>query len=510
MRLTHLAPLLALAFTGALCGADWPQWGGTPAKNMVAEGTTALPDSAKIEMDASGEAVDVAKSTNVKWVAPLGSQTYGNPTVAGGRVYVGTNNDHPHDERHKGDRGVLLCLDEQTGKLLWQLIIPKLAGGRTVDFEGVGLCSSPAVADDRVYLITNRCEVLCLDAHGLTNGNDGPFKDEAKYLAADGAAAQPIEPGPADADILWRYDMYNDLGVFPYQQTAGSVLLVGDRLYTTTANGVDWTANHHPAPDAPALICLDANTGKLLGQERSGISSRTLKSNWSSPSYGEAGGRKMVLFGGGDGFCYAFEPEPVDGVLKELWRFDCNPPQYKVNPKTNKPIKYGNSKGYSEICATPVIHENRVYVATGQDPEAGDGVGNLSCIDATKTGDVSQTAKVWSYDKIGRSLSTVSVAGGLVYAGDFSGKLHCLDAKSGELKWEHDTEGRIWGSTLAADGKVFVGNEERVLTILQAGEENKKLGDVELDGPIYSTPVVADGVMYIATDKSLFALQKRN
>jgi outer membrane protein assembly factor BamB len=491
----------------AAANEDWPQWGGGPSRNMVSA-ASGLPETAKVALNDKGQ-VDPAASANLKWVAPLGSQTYGNPTVAGGRVYVGTNNDRPRDPNVKGDRGILLCLDERTGDFLWQLAVPKLPGGKNVDFEAVGICSSPAVDGERVYVLTNRGEVLCLDAAGMANGNDGPFENEAAYLTPDGAAAK-AEPGPHGADIIWRYDMYNDLGVFPHQQTAGSVLVVGDRVYTTTANGVDWTNNHHPAPDAPALICLDKNTGELLGVERSGISERTFRCNWSSPAYGEAGGRAMVVFGGGDGFCYAFEAEPVDGVLKEIWRFDCNPPQYRVNPKTKKPIKYGSSKGISEVVATPVIHEGRVYVATGQNPENGDGVGILNCIDATKTGDVTQSAKVWSYDQIGRSLSTVSVGGdGLLYAADYAGMVHCLDAKSGEPKWVHDTEGRIWGSTLLADGKVYVGTEERMLHVLSAGAEDQPLGEIELDGPVYSTPVVANGVMFITSDKTLFAIGNR-
>lgn len=493
----------------ARAAADWPQWGGGPSKNMVSD-ATGLPDTAKVAMkEGGGGEIDLAASANLKWVAPLGSQTYSNPTVAGGRVYIGTNNDRPRDPRTKGDRGVLLCLDEQTGKFLWQLAVPKLPGGRAVDYEFVGLCSTPAVDGERVYILTNRCEVLCLDAAGMANGNDGPFTDEAAYLTPAGAAA-PVEPGPGDADVIWRYDMYNELGVFPHQQTAGSVLIVGDRLYTPTSNGVDWTNTHHPAPDAPALICLDKNTGKLLGEERSGISSRTFRCNWSSPAFSTAGGRELVVFGGGDGVCYAFEPEPVDGVLKEIWRFDCNPPQYKVDPKTKKPIKYGRSKGVSEIVATPVIHEDRVYVATGQDPESGDGAGILNCIDATKTGDITAGGKVWSYDKIGRSLSTVSVApDGFVYAADYAGMVHCLDAKTGEAKWVHDTEGRIWGSTLAAAGKLYVGTEERTLLVLAAGPATKVIGEIELDGPVYSTPVVANGVMFVTTDKTLFAIGKR-
>jgi hypothetical protein len=429
--------------------------------------------SAKVEPGADG-GIDLAKSTGVKWAVPLGTQTYGNPVVAGGRVYVGTNNDRPRDPRRPSDRAVLLCLDEQTGALLWQLASPKLPGGKVVDFEGVGLCASPAVEGERVYVLTNRCEVLCLDARGMANGNDGPFLDEAKYLTPHGA--EPIETGPADADILWRYDLYNELGVFPYQQASGSVLLVGDRLYTTTSNGVDWTAAHHPRPtrrrSSASTSTRQAPRRGAVGHQRPDVQVQLVVARVRRGERPRAGvlrrGRRVLL---------RVRRRAVDGVLREAWRFDCNPPQYKVNPKTNKPLKYGSSKGYSEICATPVFHGGKVFVATGQDPEAGDGVGNLSCIDAAKAGDVTQSGKVWSYDGIGRSLSTVSVAGGLVYAADYAGQVHCLDEKTGEAKWVHDTEGRVWGSTLVADGKVYVGSEERVLTILKAGPPTSRRRD---------------------------------
>src|SRR5213075_1619396 len=143
----------------------------------------------------------------------LGSQTYGNPTVAGGRVFVGTNNDSPRDTKHQGDRGVLMCFEEASGKFLWQLVVPKLESGKHEDWEFTGLCSSPAVDGSRVYAVTNRCEIVCLDTAGLANGNQGPFMQEGQYLA--GSGKPPVEPGPLDADILWRFDMREELGVFP-------------------------------------------------------------------------------------------------------------------------------------------------------------------------------------------------------------------------------------------------------------------------------------------------------
>jgi outer membrane protein assembly factor BamB len=492
----------AVAAPGAPAAHDWPHWGGGPSRNMVSADPAPLPTTAKVAEPGEGDKLDPA-AKNVKWAVRLGSQAYGNPTVAGGRVFVGTNNEAPRDPRHQGDRGVLMCFEEATGKFLWQLVVPKLEAGKNSDYEMTGLCSSPAVDGERVYAVTNRCEIVCLDVKGLANGNEGPFTQEAEYLAGPGRP--PVAPGPTDADIVWRFDMRDELGVFPHNMTSSSVLIVGDRLYATTSNSVDWTAKHTPAPDAPALVCLDKNTGKLLGEERSGISRRLFNSNWSSPAYGTFGGRGLVVFGAGDGWCYGFDPRPVDGLLREVWRYDCNPPQYRV--KDEKPVKYGQDKGPSEIIATPVAVNDRVYIAIGQDPEKGDGAGAVSCIDGTKTGDISTAGKVWRNEKVNRSMSTASVADGLVYLADFAGFVYCLDAKSGEQVWKHDTEGRIWGSTLVADGKVYAGNENGVLTVLAAGRELKKLGEIDLGAPVFSSPVAANGVLYVATDKHLYALQ---
>jgi hypothetical protein len=59
--------------------------------------------------------------------------------------------------------------------------VPKLKSGKVNDWENLGLLSSPKVEGKYVYLVTSRCEVICLDIHGMADGNDGPFLDEAQY-----------------------------------------------------------------------------------------------------------------------------------------------------------------------------------------------------------------------------------------------------------------------------------------------------------------------------------------
>ena len=502
--------VVLLIVSSAALGQDWPRWGGDASCNMVAPLVRGLPaDFDPGSRVGLGDRIDQKKAKAIKWIAKLGSNTYGNPTVAAGRVYVGTNNDAPRQDKFTGDRSNVYCLDEQTGEFLWQLSVPKLGAGKVGDWEYLGICSSPTVDGDRIFLVTNRCEVVCLDAAGMANGNDGPFTDEDQYAAGPGKP--PIAIGEEDADILWRFDIAGEVGAFPHNVTSSSVLVIGDRVYANTSNGVDYSHKHIINQRAPALIVLDKATGQLIGEEAAGISQHVFHGSWSSPSSGLVGKSRQIFFGAGDGFCYGFDAEPMPGddgfsLLGQRWRFDCNPARYRI--RDGQPNRYATYKGPSEIIATPVFHDNKVYVAIGQDPEHGEGVGALSCIDATQQGDVSAGGRIWQYTDIDRTIGTVSIDGGLLYVADYAGVIHCLDTATGAVYWKHDTQGHIWGSTLVADGKVFAGNEDGYLTILEAGRQKKLLAVVDFGAPIYSSPVAANGTLYVATMMHLYAIQK--
>ena len=94
----------------------------------------------------------------------------------------------------------------------------------------------------------------------------------------------------------------------------------------------------------------------------------------------------------------------------------------------------------------------------------------------------------------------------LLFVGDFSGFVHCLNADTGELYWTHDMKAHMWGSTLVADGKVYVGDEDGDFVVLAATKEKKVLSEANLNAPIYSTPIVANGVIYVQTNTHLYAL----
>jgi outer membrane protein assembly factor BamB len=425
-------------------------------------------------------------------------------------VFIGTNNGEPRDARHQGDRGVLMCFDERTGEFLWQLVVPKIKTSVYWDWPNAGICSPATIEGDHVYIVSNRGEIMCLDARGLTNGNDGPFLDEARHAVPPGEA--PVEVGKKDADILWLFDLIKELGVRQHDSAHGSVLVHGRFLYVNTSNGVDDSHRRITAPDAPSLAVLDKATGRLVARDGEHIGPRIFHSTWSSPSLGEVNGRALVFLAGGDGVIYAFEPvagdQPYSGEvarLKKVWQFDCDPtaPKEEVH-------RYNSNRreGPSNICGMPVFHGGRLYVAGGGDLWWGKNEAWLKCIDVARAGDVNGTALLWSYPLVRHSMSTPAVFNGVVFIADCGQMIHCIDAQTGQPYWTHEAQGEIWASTLVADGKVYVGTRRGDFWVLAASKEKRVLGRVELGSPISSTVTAANGVLYVTTMTHLYAVAK--
>ncbi len=442
---------------------DWPMWGGTPHRNLVST------------MKGLPESWDVDTGKNIKWKVQIGLTSYGNPVVADGKIFLGTNNGNPRNDGLQGDAGVLMCFRESDGKFLWQAVTDKLESGPENDFPEQGVCSSPAVEGKRLYYVSNRGELICLDTEGFTDGrNDGPFQDE-------------VYRGPSDADIVWKLDMMKELGVYQRQMANSSPAVWENLVFVQTSNGR--SDDDLPAPNAPSFIAVEKDSGKLVWRDDS-PGKNILRGQWSSPALGLVAGVQQVFFAGGDGWLYGFNARTGEKV----WRFDLNPKD-AVWPKTRN---YG--------IATPVFTEGRVYMSVGQDPDAGIGNGHAYSIDPAKRGEITVTGKVWQYDGIGRSISTAAIADGLVYVSDLSGTLHCLDAETGKPYWTYDLRSPVWGSPLAADGKVYLGSADGDLAVFRAGREMRKPIINDMRDSVYSTPVPANGVLYVMTRSQLFAI----
>jgi outer membrane protein assembly factor BamB len=371
-----------------------------------------------------------------------------------------------------------MAFRESDGEFLWQATHEKLSAGRVNDWPFQGVASSPLIVGDRLYYVNNRAELICADLQGFRDGNenDGPFTDE-KFTSQN------------DVDIVWKLDMIEELGVFPHNLANSSPVAYENLIYVSTSNGQDESHVNIPSPRAPALIAVDIKTGKVAWEDGS-PGDRILHGQWSTPTVAKVGDVVQVVMAQGDGWVRGFE------ALKgeKLWEFDLNPKD-SVWPKTR-----------NEVISTPVVVDSVVYLTNGQDPEHGEGVAHAYAIDATKRGDITQSGRIWHFDKIRRSISTAAVHDGIVYLADFSGFLHALDAKTGTPFWTHDMFAAMWGSPMYIDGKIYLGDEDGDIAIMQAGKELKVLAEMNMGSSVYSTAVPANGVLFVSNRNLLYAL----
>jgi len=508
---------------------DWPMWGGTPYRNNTPSGQN-IPYEWNLD---TGD--------NVLWASPLGSQTYGNPVVANGKIFIGTNNTHGYLKRYpsKIDLGCLLAFEEKTGKFLWQASSPKLPSGRVHDWPQQGICSTVFCDDKRLWYNTSRGEVTCLDVEGFYDGeNNGPYTAEPNM-------------NKDEADIIWSYNMMDTLGISQHNMCSCSLICVGDHCFVITGNGVDEGHINIPAPNAPSFICLNKNTGKLIWSDRS-PGTNILHGQWSSPCYFEIDGQAQVVMGGGDGWIYSFDPAgDGKGGAKLLWKFD-------GNPKESVYLLGGRSTR-NHIIGTPVFYDGKVYAGVGEDPEHGEGNGHYYCINPAKRGDVSielaigadgkempprriqsvdpkkdekavpnpNSAVVWHYDSIDqnkngkiefeeamhRTIGSAAIKDDLLFISDIAGLVHCIDAKKIEsgkpvVYWTHDMFAAAWGSVLIVDGKVYVGDEDGDITIFELSKKKTILAENSMINSIYSTPIVANNTLFISNKSTLFAIKE--
>jgi outer membrane protein assembly factor BamB len=350
-----------------------------------------------------------------------------------------------------------------------------------------------------------------------------------------------------EADVVWSYDMMAELGVSQHNMCSCSVTAHGDILFVNTSNGVDESHINIPNVKAPSFMAMNKQTGEVYWTDNS-PKENILHGQWSSPTVAVIGGEAQVIFGGGDGWVYSFRAdEGSNGQGELLWKFD-------ANPKTSEWILGGRGTR-NNIIATPVVYKDQVYVAMGQDPEHGEGIGHVWCIDPTRRGDVSpelavhvddrtkpiphrrlqavverdgelaidnpNSAAIWHYkqfdqngdgefqfeESMHRSCGTVAIKDDLLYIADFSGLFHCLDAMTGKVHWTYDMLASAWGSPLIVDGKVYIGDEDGDVVIFRlTSERHDPMAELNMANSVYSTPIVSHNVLYISNKTHLFAI----
>jgi len=323
--------------------ADWPMLGRDATRNPVS-----LEQNPPVEWD-------VESGKNVRWKARVGSIAFADPVVAGGLVWIGSNNWRPQTTAETREAATLLGFREHDGLRVHEHVMPPLQGP-LYRLGALGLNGSPLVEGEHLWFVTARAEVVAWDLRPLYRG-EGPPTERWKR------------------DLIEEFDVYPRMAFMADGKLCSIAASYRDRLYVVTANGAApmWPeGSPMPSPEAPSLICFHKNTGEALWTDRS-PGTNVIAGQWGSPLVAEISGRGQVITPQGDGWVRSFDA--MTGAL--LWKFG-------INSKALDRPEHRN-----HFLNTPVRYENRIYIGGGRDLEEGEAPGSLWCIDPTKAGDIS-------------------------------------------------------------------------------------------------------------------------
>lgn len=349
------------------------------------------------------------------------------------------------------------------------------------DIEGLGW-STPSIDGTQIWLTTATDEgkslrVICLN------------KDSGEVIV-DEEIFHHDKPGPIHSKNSYA---------------SPSVLIDGERLYihfgrlgtacldrkgtVLWKNEQKYEHKHGPAgspvifenllilacdgTDVQYVIALDKKTGdEVWKTKRDGAMA------YSTPLLVEVEGKMQLISTGGE---WAMGYEPKTG--KEIWRF-----------------RY--PKGYSNV-PRPVYGNGIVYLCSGYDKPW------LYAVRPTGQGDITESHMVWKLERGAPLNPSPLLLGQDLYIVSDNGIAQCLNAKTGEPRWQKRLGGNFSASPLLADGRLYLLDEAgKAYVIEPSAEEYKELAVNTLPGRSLASIAAADGALFLRTDKALYRLQK--
>ncbi|MCP4708490.1 MAG: PQQ-binding-like beta-propeller repeat protein [Planctomycetes bacterium] len=482
----YLMAVVILLFVGVVEGqVEWGQFRG--------------PGGAGVAADEGKLPVEFGRTSNLIWqcVVPKGLSS---PCICGDRIFL---------TGYAARKLETICIDRATGEILWRREAPveKIERVHSVNHQA---SPTPATDGERVYVYFGSYGLLCYDFEG---------------------------------NELWRAKQPEPRSTYG---TAASPIVVGDKLIFNNDQN-----------DSSFLLVLDSKTGDTVWKkERTGF-----RSGWSTPVYWQRGGVDEVIV---NGAFRMISYNLKDGA--ELWSVGGLTDEACITPVMNEGMLYVTSYNmgrspevqglptYGELLKLHDANEDKLLgidelprnlIFLGRIGAEGEGDimlrSFLRRMDADKDEKLTleewgylqeyldvwdfenglmafrpgtkerETEMVWHHLSGAPEVPSPLYYEGLVYIVTNGGLVTCVDARTGELKYRAKVgaSGAYYSSPVAGDGKVYVVSTRGVVSVVAAGEVFELLGQNELKERTSATPALVEGVVYIRTDKSLYAFGSR-
>ena len=380
----------------------------------------------------------------------------------------------PGGQGHSAEQGLPLEWSESRN-VIWKTPVP-----------GLGW-SSPVVAGGRVWLTTATDEprpmslrAIAFDVEtGREVVNVEVFQIRGPLLNPKNSHASPTPIVEGDrvyvhfgmngtaalttsGEIVWKTQL-------PYASqhgSGGSPVLYGDLLIVS--------CDGH---DAAYVVALDKRTGKIRWKTPR---RRPFDQAYTTPLVIRVGDQDQVV---SIGAYRAAAYDPQSG--KEIWR-----------------VSYPQEDGFSNV-PRPVYGHGLVYIATGfQQPV-------LIAVRVDGKEDVTKTHVAWTLRRSVPYTPSPLLVGEELYLVSDIGIATCLDAKTGEIRWQQRLGGNFSASPVFADGRIYFLNEQGITTVLATGKEFRRLATNSLDGWTFASMAISNGAIFLRSDSSLYRIGGR-
>lgn len=388
--------------------------------------------------------------TNVLWDSKIGGRA--TPIIMNDRVYLNCRTQHdfndPEEKIHLREQ--VVCWDAKTGDVIWN------------DEFNVYQTDIPAPRVGWAAMVGDP-ETKQVYIHSVC----GTFRCYSE-----------------DGELVWERSLLEEYGkISGYGGRTQTPIIDEDRVIVSFL-AANWGETKGPVPKH-YYYAFDKRTGEL--QWVSAPGERPKSTNYSCPIVTVINGVRMLVGGNSDGHIYGINARTGERV----WQFRMS---------------------LNALNCTPAIDGNMVYISHGEDNVDNQEFGRVQCIDASGTGDITETNSVWRVDGIKAGYSALLVKDGILYVVTDTGNLFAFDSKSGDKLWEHNLGTVGKGAPVWADGKLYVMEVNGFIHILKPSREGcETLSRVKLlareskgDDEIYASPAISNGrVVFVTRDRTI-------
>lgn len=285
-------------------------------------------------------------------------------------------------------------------------------------------------------------------------------------------------------DVKWSLPMHERFGLLSTYGGRTNFPIICDDLVIISSIVIGYAEMAKPAH---RFVAFNKISGDVVWFN--GTRPLPYDTTYSGPTVTVLNGQKALVFGSGDGAVWAFQPR----TGKPIW-------QYKFSRRG--------------LNVAPLVVGNTVFTGHSEENISGTAMGAITAINASLSGDVTESGKLWKVEELMMGKAAPLVLGDDVYCFDDRAKLHILNSETGETKYRKKALGTVMRSSpLYADGKIYTITNNGRWEILKPdassdyGVTTVNKGRFPGGEGCDASPIAVNGRIYIHTSGGLYCLE---